>query len=447
VSTPLTITTSSLSAGYAGAYYSQQAASASGGSGPYTWSISSGSPPSGLVLDPSGPANNILTIDGYTASTGPFSFTLRVTDSSNQTATAGSSSTLTINAATLFDFTGDSTGFDAVWYLGRNTTNPACNPATDSYGCVIRQAGTLPPDGGGLYLATSQVYLNYMYSGLQWYTDNSGCPALNGAYAIPTSVSSETSTCPYLILYVPPYTLPAGAAQGYTLVAHAASQAPGSVFSWDHIWFTANGAESNLLRAYSNAPVSSSATGPQLPDDNHNLCSDKNAETGFNVVVLYEFQGLLGETLVPIEVHEDLSNRVATPSVISGWSPISQSGWYSTQETEDAQFSGTNHSLWTWIAGTNQMPDNYAACNDGTLSPPANPTYQDGAAPTLMFTMTQHLFVGYLATQQEAFGTNDFNGVCVTAQRLNLYQDRGTFDLTHTGLDAATNYCPAVIVN
>src|SRR6185503_1231727 len=46
---PVSITTTSLPAGYLGTAYSQSVA-ATGGLGPYTWAVSSGTPPTGLTL-------------------------------------------------------------------------------------------------------------------------------------------------------------------------------------------------------------------------------------------------------------------------------------------------------------------------------------------------------------------------------------------------------------
>jgi Putative Ig domain/GDSL-like Lipase/Acylhydrolase family len=74
---PLNLTTSSLTAGTQGSYY-DQAIEAQGGVTPYTFSLSSGSPPEGLSLDPySG------TIYGTPTSFGTSSFTVQVMDSSS----------------------------------------------------------------------------------------------------------------------------------------------------------------------------------------------------------------------------------------------------------------------------------------------------------------------------------------------------------------------------
>ena len=82
------ITTSSLPTGVIGAAYSQTLA-ASGGQAPYTWSITSGSLPAGLSLDPASG-----TISGTPTATGSSSFTVLATDASQ--ATASSNLTLSI---------------------------------------------------------------------------------------------------------------------------------------------------------------------------------------------------------------------------------------------------------------------------------------------------------------------------------------------------------------
>jgi hypothetical protein len=88
---PLSITTSSLPAGYVGSGYSV-AVAASGGSGSgYSWSIQSGSLPSGLSLSSGG------TISGTPTAAGSPSIAFKVTDSSSNTATK--TLTLTVNPA------------------------------------------------------------------------------------------------------------------------------------------------------------------------------------------------------------------------------------------------------------------------------------------------------------------------------------------------------------
>jgi hypothetical protein len=84
------IITSSLPSGTGGSAYSQTL-QASGGTIPYTWSITSGSLPSGLSLNSS---NGIIS--GTPTSAGTYTFTVQLRDSTNQTLTKVLS--ITINA-------------------------------------------------------------------------------------------------------------------------------------------------------------------------------------------------------------------------------------------------------------------------------------------------------------------------------------------------------------
>jgi hypothetical protein len=79
---PLSITTTSAADGIRNVSYSQ-AFGASGGTPAYTWSVSSGSLPPGLALNPS-----TALVSGIPTQTGRFQFTLQVRDTQGQTATA-----------------------------------------------------------------------------------------------------------------------------------------------------------------------------------------------------------------------------------------------------------------------------------------------------------------------------------------------------------------------
>lgn len=78
---PPTVVTSSLPAGTEGVAYSS-AVSATGGSSPYSWTISSGSLPLGLSVSAGG------QISGTPSAVGPATFTVKVTDANKQSATA-----------------------------------------------------------------------------------------------------------------------------------------------------------------------------------------------------------------------------------------------------------------------------------------------------------------------------------------------------------------------
>jgi hypothetical protein len=86
------ITTSSLPDATVGSAYSQDL-SASSGTSPYSWSVTSGSLPAGLSLASDG------TISGTPASAGTSTFTVQVTDSGNPAQTATQQLTLTVDPA------------------------------------------------------------------------------------------------------------------------------------------------------------------------------------------------------------------------------------------------------------------------------------------------------------------------------------------------------------
>ena len=89
----LSITTSSLSTGLATTAYSQ-ALAATGGTPAYTWSLASGSLPTGLTLSAAG------TISGTPTAAGTFNFSVKTTDSTAPTAqTATQPLSITIGAA------------------------------------------------------------------------------------------------------------------------------------------------------------------------------------------------------------------------------------------------------------------------------------------------------------------------------------------------------------
>jgi hypothetical protein len=87
----LIITTTSLSGATTGSSYSN-ALSATGGKSPYSWTLTSGTLPSGIAVQSSG------SISGTTSQAGQFSFTVQVADSSSPRQTATKSLTLTVSA-------------------------------------------------------------------------------------------------------------------------------------------------------------------------------------------------------------------------------------------------------------------------------------------------------------------------------------------------------------
>ena len=87
---PLTITTTLLPGGVRNTLYSATL-SATGGTTPYRWSISSGSLPSGLSLN-----STTGAISGTPTATGTFSFTVKVTDSGSPAQSATKTLSITV---------------------------------------------------------------------------------------------------------------------------------------------------------------------------------------------------------------------------------------------------------------------------------------------------------------------------------------------------------------
>ena len=92
---PLMVTTAALPAATADVSYSAKLA-VSGGIAPYTWSVTQGSLPAGLKLDPSTGA-----ISGKPTAPGTASFTVTVGDTENPAATASANLSITVTAAPL----------------------------------------------------------------------------------------------------------------------------------------------------------------------------------------------------------------------------------------------------------------------------------------------------------------------------------------------------------
>ena len=100
ISASLTVSTTTLPAGIVGTAYSEQL-DAAGGTTPYTWTVTSGTPPAGLSLSSTG------LLSGTPATAGSVTFTVRVTDAASRTDTQSLTltvgSSLSISTATLPD--------------------------------------------------------------------------------------------------------------------------------------------------------------------------------------------------------------------------------------------------------------------------------------------------------------------------------------------------------
>ncbi|HVE65231.1 MAG TPA: choice-of-anchor L domain-containing protein, partial [Thermoanaerobaculia bacterium] len=139
----ISLSPATLSSGSIGVPYSRTL-TASGGTGPYSFSVIAGALPPGLSLSPTG------TLSGPPTSGGSFSFTVRVFDANECSGTraytisiAGGCDTLTVSPPALFE------GFVGVPYRRTISGNGGTAPYS-----VSLTSGTLPPglslDGGSL---------------------------------------------------------------------------------------------------------------------------------------------------------------------------------------------------------------------------------------------------------------------------------------------------------
>ncbi len=184
--TPLAISTNSLSGGQQGSAYSASLA-ASGGTTPYTWSISAGTLPAGLTLSSGG------QISGTPSASGTSSFTVQVLDANNAQATQAlslavqaSSPSLTITTSSLPSAT------DGQAY----TATLAASGGTTPYTWTV-SAGSLP--SGLILSSTGQISGTPGSSGTSTFTvqvtdaaNNSQTAALSlvvGAAAATTTAS------------------------------------------------------------------------------------------------------------------------------------------------------------------------------------------------------------------------------------------------------------------
>ena len=135
----------------------------SGGTSPFTWSVSSGSLPAGISLSADG------TLSGTPTATGTFSFTVKVTDANSQSATQATS--LTVNAGVSATFTPPPAGQVGVAYTDTLTAAGGTPPYTWSV-----NAGSLPP---GITLTSAGVL--------------AGTPTAAGSYAFTVNVIDQNN--------------------------------------------------------------------------------------------------------------------------------------------------------------------------------------------------------------------------------------------------------------
>jgi len=165
----ITITATTLPIGYVGSAYTSTQLTATGGSGTYsTWELASGSSlPSGLSLSTAGIVSGTPT--GSPAST---SFTVRVTDSAANTATASFSITVQAGVS-ITTSTSLADGYPGTAYA---SVTLAASGGTGTYASWAVTGGALP---AGLTLSSGGVL--------------SGTPTTEGSYSFTVKVTDTAS--------------------------------------------------------------------------------------------------------------------------------------------------------------------------------------------------------------------------------------------------------------
>jgi uncharacterized repeat protein (TIGR03803 family) len=181
VTPSLAVTTTSLASGVTGSMYSATL-TATGGTTPYTWSVSAGSLPAGLSLSPAG------VISGVPAAMGTTSFTVEVTDSESTPVSA---------TATL-----------SIFVLNPVTLTPASVPGgivNSAYSATFVGAGGTPPYTFRVYSGTLPAGLSLgMAGGIL-----SGKPTATGTSNFSIQVADAESTAMTAVL---PYSITVGPA-------------------------------------------------------------------------------------------------------------------------------------------------------------------------------------------------------------------------------------------
>ena len=233
----LTITTTSLPGGTSGSSYSNLLA-ASGGTTPYTWSISAGSLPAGLAL-----GSSTGLISGTPTATGTSSFTVKVTDSSSPALTKTLKLSIVVAAPAPTPLTISTTSLSAGTKGSTYSTAMQAGGGTTPYAWSIT-SGSLP---AGLSLASAAsgvISGTPTASGTTSFTatvTDSGSPAQT--QSVQLSIVVAAAAPPALTISA---TLPSGAVStAYSNPMTASGGTP--PYTWSITgWFAARG--TNALR-------------------------------------------------------------------------------------------------------------------------------------------------------------------------------------------------------
>jgi hypothetical protein len=185
---PVQITSSTLAGGQVSTAYSASLA-ASGGTTPYSWSLSAGSLPAGLSLNAAGQITGTPTASGTT------NFTVRVADSTSPAKTATANLSITVAAVVTPPVT-------------ISTTSLPGGTVSSGYSSTLAAAGGTTPYSWSLSAGSLPAGLNLSSSGVI-----SGTPTASGAVSFTvrvadSSVPAKTATANLSIAVAPVVTPP-----------------------------------------------------------------------------------------------------------------------------------------------------------------------------------------------------------------------------------------------
>ncbi len=167
---PLVINTTALAQAIQGSNYEVTLA-ATGGTSPYTWSVSSGSLPAGLSL---APATGVIS--GIPTTNGTFNFTISVSDSSNPVRRQSATTSIVVAAASVPQLAISSSALPAGTASKAYSGTVSATGGTSPYTWSV-SSGSLP---AGLSLASATGVI-------------SGTPTTSGTYNFTASVSDSSN--------------------------------------------------------------------------------------------------------------------------------------------------------------------------------------------------------------------------------------------------------------
>lgn len=184
--TPLTITTGSLTTAQSSSTYAAQL-SATGGTQAYTWSIKSGSLPSGLTLQAT-----TGTITGTPTTTGTSSFTYQVADSGNPQQTASATASITVGAAPAALTAG------TTWFIRPDGGNRYDASLYTLGQCDGKADAPYPGQGYNQHCAFSDIRYMWMvgtYGNSGWVMQGGDTLVIEGCNALPSQQNPDGTHC------------------------------------------------------------------------------------------------------------------------------------------------------------------------------------------------------------------------------------------------------------